>query len=193
MKRLLIAGLVLTGLAVSSRAATYKIDADHSSVTFKIRHLLGKVSGHFDKYEGTFDYDPKNVAGFKASATIDATSINTGTPKRDDHLRSPDFFDVQKYPTIKFQSTKVSDVKDNKAKVTGDLTMHGVTKPVVIDVELLGTAKDPWGNQRSSLSGTTTLKRGDFGLTWNKAVESGGMLVGEDVEIDLEIEGVAQK
>jgi polyisoprenoid-binding protein YceI len=182
--------LLLAGLALPVRAADYKIDPDHSTVGFKIRHLIGKVNGRFDKYTGTFAYDPQNLKAFKASATIDATSINTNVGKRDDHLRSADFFDVQKFPTLSFLSTSVVSSDKNKIKLRGDLTIHGVTKPVILDVEILGTIKDPWGNERASLVGTTTINRTDFGLTWNKVIEAGKLMVGEEVEITLEIEGV---
>ncbi len=186
----LLALCMFLGMAVPTRAATYEVDSDHSTVMFKVRHLLGKVSGRFDKYKGTFDYDSKNLQMFKASATIDALSINTNTPKRDDHLRSPDFFDVKQFPTLSFVSKGVTDHKGGKGKLKGNLTMHGITKPVVFDIEFIGEAKDPYGNERASVSAMTTVKRADWGLTWNEAIETGGVLVGEDVEIILEIEGV---
>lgn len=174
-------------------ATTYKIDADHSTVGFKIRHLIGKVSGRFDRYQGTFVYEKGNPKVWKTEATIEAASINTNTPKRDDHLRSPDFFDVQKFPTLQFISTKVTDVKGDKAKLHGNLTIHGVTRPVVLDFEFLGEGKDPWGNELGSALATVTINRKDYGLTWNEAIETGGVLVGDEVEITLEIEGQKKK
>jgi len=191
MKRIhFLFAFVLIGAAYPVKAEVFSVDPDHSSVMFRVHHLLGKVTGRFDKYAGTFDYDPKNLTLFKASATIDASSINTNVEKRDNHLRSADFFDVQKYLTLTFVSKGVTDIKDNKGKLVGDLTMHGVTKPIVLDIEFLGEAKDPWGGTRASVTAGTTVKRADWGLTWNKVIETGGVLVGEDVEIILEIEGV---
>lgn len=193
MKTLHLIAVAWFTLSAPLQAATYKIDPDHSTVSFKIRHLIGKVSGRFDKYEGTFTYDKADPKSWKTQATIDAASINTNTPKRDDHLRSPDFFDVKTYPTLSFVSTKVTDIQGSKAKLHGKLTLHGVTKPVVLDLEMLGEGKDPWGNERGSFVATTKINRADYGLTWNEAIETGGVLVGEEVEITLEIEGLKQK
>jgi len=192
MKRILIAAALLAAVLPSAQAATYKIDASHSSVLFKVRHLIGKVSGRFDKFEGSFNYDPKDAKSWKTSATIDASSINTNMDKRDAHLRGADFFDVAKLPTLSFVSTKVSGLNGDKAKLAGNLTIHGVTKPVVLDLEILGAGKDPWGNQRASFTATTKIDRKEYGLTWNETLETGGVLVGEEVEITLEIEGIQQ-
>lgn len=192
MKKIL-AFVVLSIAIPSLHAAPYKVDAAHSQVMFKVRHLISTVTGRFDKFEGSFDYDSKNLAGFKSKGTIDATSINTNNSKRDEHLRSPDFFDTAKYPTLEFSSTSVSDLKGTKGKLKGNLTIHGVTKPVVFDVEFLGTGKDPWGNEKAALTATTTINRTDFGLKWNQALETGGVLVGEEVQIILEIEGNLSK
>jgi polyisoprenoid-binding protein YceI len=186
-----MAALVLAGLA-GVQAADYKIDADHSAVSFKIRHLIGKVNGRFDKFEGMITYDAANPKAWKAKAVIDAASINTNTPKRDDHLRSDDFFDVKVYPTLVFASKKVTDVKGSTAKLVGDLTLHGVTKPVTLDMEVLGVGKDPWGNTRASFTASTKINRKDFGLNWNEAIETGGVLVGDEVEITLETEAILQ-
>lgn len=190
MKKLFLLAVVVAGAIWPVTAATYKVDADHSSVIFKVRHLLSKVTGRFNKYEGTFDYDPANLSTFKASATIDASSIDTNTAKRDEHLRSADFFDVAQFPTLSFVSKKVSQIKGTTGKLSGDLTIHGVKKSVVFDLEFMGVAKDPWGNERASVVAVTKINRGDFGLTWNQAIETGGVLVGEEVEIILEIEGL---
>lgn len=193
MRKTLLAALILTGAGFPTQAASYKIDESHSTVMFKVRHLLGKVSGRFDKFEGTFEYDPANLATLKTKAEIQAASINTNVAKRDEHLRSADFFDTAKYPTLSFVSTKVTDIKGSKAKLQGKLTIHGVTKPVTLDIESLGAAKDPWGNERAALSASTMINRTDYGLTWNQALETGGVLVGEEVEITLEIEGMKTK
>ena len=188
-------GVVLAaGLLVSSPAwaATYRIDPDHSSVGFRIRHLLSHVTGTFDKLESSFDYEPGHPEQWKVTAAIQADSINTRVEKRDNHLRSPDFFDVAKFPSITFKSTGVSDATATSVKVQGVLTIHGVEKPVVLDVQLHGEAKDPWGNVRAGATATTTINRKDFGLTWNKTLETGQLFVGEEVEITVEIEGIKQ-
>ena len=193
MKRMSIAFTLLLAALAPLSAATYKIDPDHSTVGFKIRHLLSKVSGRFDRYQGVINYDPADSKAWKTQATIDAASINTNTPKRDEHLRSPDFFDVKTYPSITFVSQKVTGVKNKKAQLVGDLSIHGVTKSVALSLEINGVAMDPWGNERASFTGTTKIKRTDFGLNWNEAVETGGVLVGEDVEITLDVEAIRQK
>jgi polyisoprenoid-binding protein YceI len=192
-KMFVLAGVLLSLSGVSLQAAQYKIDPDHSTIGFKVRHLLGKVNGRFDKYEGSFTYDKTNPSAWKTQATIDAASINTNTAKRDEHLRSADFFEVKTYPTLTFVSTKVTDIKNNHAKLHGKLMIHGVTKPVVLDLEILGEAKDPWGNEQASFVATTKINRQDYGLTWNQAIETGGVLVGDEIEITLEIEGIKQK
>ena len=176
-----------------SWAAVYKVDPDHTTVSFKVRHLFSKVQGLFNKYEGTIDYESGKPDTWKTSGTIDTTSINTNVPERDKHLRSADFFDVEKYPTINFKSTKVKDATETNAKLEGLLTIHGVEKPVVLDVEIRGVGKDPWGNTRAGFTAVTKINRKDFRLNWNEALETGGVLVGDEIEITLEIEGVLQK
>lgn len=179
--------------AVPACAETYVIDADHSAVTFRIKHLISKVPGRFTKFSGEFNYDPKDSKGWSANAEIDASSIDTNNEKRDKHLRSSDFFDVEKCPKITFKSTGVKDVKGDKGKLLGELTMHCVTKPVELDLEIGGVMKDPWGNQKAGAIATGKLNRKDFGIEWNKALDSGGLLLGNDVEITLEIEGAPKK
>ncbi len=171
-------------------AAAYKLDEDHTSVTFKIKHLFSYVSGNFGKFEGTIEYEPGKPETWKTEATIQAASINTNVEGRDKHLKSADFFDAAKYPTITFKSTGVSDVTESSAKLVGDLTIHGVTKPVTLDLEILGVAKDPWGNTVAGFQAAITINRKDYGLTWNKAVETGGVLVGEEVEITIDAAGL---
>lgn len=171
-------------------AATYNIDKDHSSVTFKIKHLFSYVQGTFKEFEGTFDYDPEKPETWKAEAVIQAASIDTNVPARDKHLRSKDFFEVETYPTITFKSTDVSDVTATGAKLNGILTLHGVEKPVTFDVEIHGVVKDPWGNTVAGFTGTTKVNRKDFGLAWNKAMETGQLLVGEEVIITVEVAGI---
>lgn len=180
-----------TGL---SGAAEYTIDPAHSQAVFKVKHMtISTVTGNFDTLSGSFAFDSQNIKASKAAATIAAASINTGVDKRDAHLKSADFFDVEKFPQITFASKEITGVKDTGFKVAGDLTLHGVTRPVVLDVELGGMAKDPWGNERVAFTASTAINRKDFGLTYSQALETGGLLVGEEVQILLEVEGVLKK
>lgn len=179
-------------LGVSAAGATeYKIDPAHSNVTFKIRHLVSKTSGSFEKVTGTINHEKGKPETWVVNAEIDATSINTGNKKRDDHLRSRDFFDVKKYPKITFKSTKVEDADEDSAKLIGDLTMHGVTKPVTLDVQMGGEGVDPMGTKKIGFSAKTKLDRKDFGIVFNKVLDAGGTVLGDDVEINLEIEADA--
>ncbi|MEK7232365.1 MAG: YceI family protein [Elusimicrobiota bacterium] len=186
--------VVLTAMlavaASSLRAEIYVIDAAHSSVGFRIKHLVGKVPGRFTNFTGTIAFTPGKPESWKVDATIDPASINTDNEKRDSHLKTPDFFDVAKYPAISFKSTQVTGIKGETAKLHGDLTMHGVTKPVVLDLMLGGTTKDPWGNTRAGFSATGTLNRKDFAISFNRTLDAGGLLLGEDVAISLDIEAV---
>lgn len=190
MRKALALAAVLLAVAPAVRAETYEIDASHSQVGFRIRHLVGKVPGRFTKFSGTVEYTSDKPKSWKVEATIDPASINTDNEKRDGHLKSADFFDVEKFPTMTFKSTKVTNIKDDTAKLHGDLTMHGVTKPVVLDLEVSGTTKDPWGNIRAGFSATGTINRKDFGIVWNKALDTGGVMLGDDVAITLDIEAV---
>lgn len=173
-------------------AATYTIDADHSSVTFKIRHLFSKTSGQFNQFEGAIEYEPGKPESWKTQAVIQAASIDTNVEKRDNHLRSKEFFDVEKFPTLIFKSTKVTDAAAEGAKLYGDLTIHGATKPVVLDLKVHGVGDDPWGNTRAGFTATTTIDRKEFGITWNQPVV-GGLMLGDEVEITLEVEGLLNK
>jgi len=190
MRKILVLAAVIVLAVPALRAETYDIDASHSQVGFRIKHLVGKVPGRFTKFSGTVDYTPGKPGSWKVDATIDPASINTDNEKRDGHLKAPDIFDVAKYPEMTFKSTKVTDVKGDTAKLHGDLTMHGVTKPVILDLEIGGTTKDPWGNTRAGFSATGTIKRKDFGIVWNKTLDAGGLMLGEDVAISLDIESV---
>lgn len=183
---------LLTLFVLPVSAATYTIDAEHSSVTFKIRHLFSKTSGQFNQFEGTIDYEPGKPETWKAQAVIQTASIDTNVESRDKHLRSKDFFEVEKFPAITFKSAKVTDATAEGAKLHGDLTMHGVTQPVVMDLAIHGVGKDPWGDTRAGFTAAIKIDRKEFGLTWNKAVEAGGLLVGDEVEITLEIEGLSK-
>ncbi len=190
-KRLIWAVL---SLAAAATAATYDLDPAHSGATFKVRHMMiSNVQGKFTGLKGTVEFDPAKPSATTIEATIHAATVDTGEPKRDEHLKSPDFFDVAKYPTLSFKSKSVTKAGDNKYKVAGDLTIHGVTKRVVLDVETTPEMKDPWGNNRFGASATTRVNRTDFGLTWNKALETGGVLVGDDIAITLELEMVKRK
>ena len=170
---------------------TYNIDPTHSSVHFSVRHLMvSNVRGEFSKLSGTIQFDPASPGTASVAASIDTTSINTRDPQRDGHLKSADFLDVEKFPTITFQS-KSATPHEGGATVTGDLTIHGVTHPVTLDVEgSTDEIKDPWGNQRIGLSASTKLSRKEFGLTWNAALEAGGVMIGDEVKITLDIEAV---
>ena len=189
------AALILGAMPAVAGATSYKVDPAHTNVTFLVRHLFTNVEGRFKTFEGTIVFDPAAPEKTVVKGTIDAASIDTNVDKRDQHLRSPDFFDVAKFPKIEFASTGVSDVDKTKntGKIHGNLTMHGVTKPVVLDAEFLGAATDPWGNKKGGFSATTTINRKDFGLNWNKALETGGALVGDDVQIRLNVEGDVQE
>ncbi|MGE5176601.1 MAG: YceI family protein [Hyphomicrobiales bacterium] len=185
-----LAGLVLAAGSVAQAApATWTIDVNHSTVAFSIRHLFSKVHGSFAKFSGAVIYDPANPAASSVRAEIDASSVTTNNETRDKDLRSDDFFDVAKYPTITFESTKVSTGADKKLMVEGNLTMHGITKPVTLDVSFLGSGKGPMGEDRVGFEATTTIDRKDFDIVWNRNLDQGGTLLGDDVEISLSIEG----
>lgn len=195
MKRTLTLLAVLATPVLSlAQTSSWTLDPAHSHASFTIRHLvISNVRGDFQKLAGTVKLDEKDVTKSTVEATIDAASIDTRIADRDNHLRSPDFFDVAKYPTITFKSTKVEAAGPGKLKVTGDLTMHGVTKSVVLDVEgPTAEVKDPWGNARRGFAGSTKIDRRDFGLTWSKLVEA-GPVVGDEVKIELEGELIKAK
>lgn len=172
---------------------TYQIDPSHSTASFTIKHMMiAKVHGGFEKMSGTLVYDKADPSKSSIQVSIETNSINTREAQRDTHLRSPDFFDVEKYPTITFKSTRVEG-SGGELKVVGDLTIHGVTQQVTLDVDgPSDEMKDPWGNTKIGASATTKIKRKDFGLTWNAALEAGGFLVGDDVTIQLDVQFVKQ-
>ena len=194
MKRLmnLFAVLALLTLPGIAFASTWNIDPDHSSTSFKVRHLMiSNVKGVFGKMVGVVKVDDQDLTKSSVSATIDTASIDTGVAKRDNHLRSPDFLDVAKFPTMTFVSTKVAKNGANGLQVTGNLTLHGVTRPVVLDVEgPTSEYKDPKGNIRRGASASAKINRTDFGVVWNRALEAGGVTVGEEVTISIEVEMV---
>jgi polyisoprenoid-binding protein YceI len=179
--------MVLVAPAVTN-AEQWTLDAAHTTVSFRVRHLFTSVEGRFGKFDGKIAFDPADPSTASVSGEVDAASIDTNNEKRDKHLRSDDFFDVEKYPKITFESTKVSDVSADKksGKLHGKLTIHGVEKPVVLDSKFLGAGKDPYGNRKAGFSGTVTIDRKDYGLNWNNTLEAGGVLVGDEVEIRID-------
>jgi len=197
MKRLLatVSTIIALLLPTLASATTWNIDPDHSNIGFKVRHLMvSNVKGSFEKLTGVVDINDKDVTKSKVDVSIDTASINTNVQKRDEHLRSADFFDVATFPTMTFVSKKVAKAGKDKLKVTGDLTLHGITKQVVLDVEgPTAESKDPWGTIRRGAVATTKINRKDFGLVWNKALETGGVAVGEEIAITLEIEMIKGK
>jgi polyisoprenoid-binding protein YceI len=171
----------------------YQIDPSHSSASFSIKHMMiAKVHGGFEKMSGQLVYDPANIAKSSIEVSIDTASVNTREAARDTHLKSADFFDAEKYPAITFKSTRVEG-SAGELSVSGDLTIHGVTKSVVLEVDGPSEeVKDPWGNIKIGASGSLKIKRKDFGLTWNAALEAGGLLVGDDVTITLDVQFVKE-
>lgn len=187
--------LLITALAaVSAFATDYKIDTAHSSAQFAVAHLgISKTKGEFGDVQGTVVYDPANPKAARVEAIIDVNTIDTKDEKRDGHLQSADFFDTEKFPTMRFVSTKVEKAGGNKLKVTGNLTIKNVTKEVVLTVNNPSAeVKDPWGGIRRAASASTSINRKDFGMTWNKTLDAGGLLVGDIVDIALEVELVAE-
>lgn len=184
----LAAALLLSAPFAIAAPTTWIIDTNHSSVEFSIRHLFSKVPGKFTKFSGTIVYDAANAATSSVKAEIDASTITTANEKRDGHLKSEDFFDVAKYPTLSFESTKVAAAGENKLKVDGNLTMHGITKPTVLDVTFLGAGAGPGGRQVSGFEAVTKVNRKDFNIIWNRTWDQGGTMLGEEVEIRLNVE-----
>ena len=171
-------------------AGTWAVDPAHSSVEFSIKHMgIANVRGHFSEFEGTLEVK-EILADGRAHGFVKAASIDTGEPKRDEHLRSPDFFNVDEFPEIAFESTRVAAIDDESTRVHGNLTMHGITKEICLDVRFQGTDTDPWGNQRTGLAVVGTLDRSDFDMKFNQALGSGNVLVGDKVKMALEISAV---
>lgn len=167
----------------------WKIDPAHSHVEFAVRHLMiSTVRGRFAGVQGTVRVDDPNSSAADVDVRIDVATIDTREPQRDAHLRSADFFDVEKYPHLTFKAGRILDRKGREFKLAGELTIHGVTRPVVLDVTEEGRGRDPWGGERLGIAATTKIKRSDYGLTWNQALEAGGVVVGDDVKVLLELE-----
>jgi polyisoprenoid-binding protein YceI len=173
--------------------ATWKLDLAHTGIDFSVRHMMvTTVRGGFKKFDGTLEFDAAQPENTKVDVQIETASIETGTADRDNHLRSADFFDVEKFPYITFKSTKVEPKGGNEAVIVGDLTIRDVTREVRIEAEFLGEGKNPWGMTVAGFTGTTKIDREDFGLTWNVALETGGVLVGKEIKISLDVEAVLQ-
>lgn len=167
----------------------WQIDTAHSHITFTARHMMiSKVRGAFESFEGVINFDEDNPTNSTVEISIDASSCNTRMEQRDNHLRSADFFDAFNYPTITFRSTRVERIDDNRGRLYGDLTIRGVTKEVVLDVEYAGMATSPWGTTSAGFSAAASVNRRDWGLNWNQALEAGGWLVGDQVNIEIELE-----
>ena len=176
-------------LCAAAHAQEWQIDSAHSAAQFSVRHLMvSTVRGHFGKISGTVRYDPANPSAASIQSEVDVSTIDTRVAKRDAHLKSPDFFDVEKYPTMSFTSTKVEPAGSGALKVTGDMTMRGVTKPVVFNVEGLTAPIKDRNGLRMGAAATTKISRQDFGMTWNRAIEAGGVTVGDEVTITIDVE-----
>ena len=174
--------------ATAVTVGTWKLDPSHSEIGFTVRHLVSKVRGKFETFEATF-VTSEDLTATKASVSVDLSSINTGTPDRDAHLRSADFFSVEEHPTMTYVTTGIV-ARDDEFVVTGDLTIKGVTKPVTLDVEVGGFGPDAYGGTRAGFTATTTINRNDFGVDISMPLDGGGVVVGEKVQISLEIEAV---
>lgn len=181
-----------TSTVAAPATRTFQIDPAHTQAEFQVRHLLSRVRGRFTDLTGTIEFDKETPAQSSVSFSIRTASIDTNQPDRDTHLRSDDFFAVEKYPTLTFKSTGIAARGSEKYDVAGDLTMRGITKSIVLPVTYLGVAKDPWGNEKLAFETEITLDRKEFGLTWNAALEAGGFLVGEEVKVSVAVQAQAQ-
>lgn len=182
-----------TKAATSSAGTVWKIDPAHSEIGFSVKHLMiANVRGHFGSVEGEISFDENDVEHSSVNVQIDAASIDTREPRRDEHLRSPDFFDVLRFPRLSFHSNRVQRTGDDRLRVSGELTIRDVSRQVVLDVRQEGRGQDPWGGERAAFTATTSIDRRDFGLTWNQALETGGVLVGNEIRITLEVEAIRQ-
>ena len=185
---------IITIAALPLFADTYTIDKSHSEATFQVRHLVSKVSGKFEDFDGKINIDPNKPGASTVEFTIEASTVNTGVADRDKHLRTADFFDTDKFPEITFKSTSIkSSGKKDVYTVTGNLTMRGVTKQITFPVQFLGFIRDPWGNDKAGFSLATTLNRKDYGVNWNKALDNGGVLVSDEVDVAINIEAQKSK
>ncbi|MCZ7667835.1 MAG: YceI family protein [Chloroflexi bacterium] len=171
----------------------WQIDYAHSEINFTVRHMMiSKVRGSFDEWSGIINFDPENPTNTTVDVTVQLASVNTNEQQRDDHLRSPDFFDVATHPEMRFKSTKVEQNDVDEGLLYGELTIRGITKPVVLDVNYAGQAKSPWGTTSAGFSASATINRKDWDLTWNQALETGGVLVSDKISIGIELELIQQ-
>lgn len=186
--------LAIAALAASTVHAepqTFNLDGAHSVIGFSVRHMaISKVRGNFNDFEGSFTIDPKDSTSWSGQITIQTVSIDTDNEKRDQHLRSGDFFNADSFPTITFESTKIIPKGNNKFDVQGNLTMRGVTKPVTLNGEITGTTMDSWGNERIGVELTGTIDRMDYGVSWDNVLETGGLVVSHEVDLELDVQGV---
>jgi polyisoprenoid-binding protein YceI len=191
MNRKLLAAVALSALAtLPLQAETFTIDAGHSEVGFQVRHIVSQTRGRFNDFAGTVELDPQNLPASSVEFKVKTASIDTNMPDRDKHLRTADFFDAEKYPEITFKSKSIKATGKDTYDVTGTLTLHGVSKEVTLPVTYTGQAKDPWGNTRAGFSTATTINRKDYGIVWNKALDAGGAMLGDDVKISIDLETV---
>ena len=191
--RFVTTALALTVSASLFAADVYTVDKSHSETSFKVRHFVSKTPGRFTDFDGRIVLDQKKPEASSVEFTINAASIDTDNGDRDKHLRSADFFDVEKYPQITFKSSSVKPAGKDKFNVTGTLSMHGVSRQVTLPVAFLGFVKDPWGGHRAGFEIATKLNRKDYGIVWNKTLDEGGVLLGEEVDITINLETVKQK
>ena len=177
----------------ATAADTYVVEKAHSDALFTIKHMMSRITGRFGDFSGTISVDTGNPAASSVEFTINPASVDTSLPDRDKDLRGPNFFDVEKYPTLSFKSSKITPASKDKFTVNGTLTMHGVSKPLSLAVEFLGFGKDPWGNDKAGFAVETVLNRKDYGLNWNKALDQGGFLLGDDVKVVISLEAAKKK
>ncbi len=174
--------------------STWNIDPQHSSITFSVRHMaFAKVRGRFSSWSGSLRWDPEDPASARVSVSVDAASIDTGVADRDAHLRSGDFLDVDSFPQFHFEAKRIEPAGEGQFKLSGDVTIKGTTREVVLDVHHGGRARDPWGYERAAFEATARIDRRDFGLTWNQTLETGGILVGHEVAIEIELQAVKEE
>jgi len=191
--RIAVLAAALAVAAPALAADTYQFDKSHTTVGFQVRHIFTMLGGKFQDFSGTVKVDRASPEASSVEFTIQAATVFTNDAKRDEHLRTPDFFDVANHPTITFKSTSVKTAGENVYEVTGNLTMRGVTRQVTLPVRFLGEGKDPWGNEKMGFELATTLNRKDFGINWNKALDQGGFVVGDEVKVQISVEANKQR
>lgn len=193
IRKLTIMALALLLVPAALSADTYTVDNTHSEVSFRIRHFVSQTPGKFSDYAATFELDPKNLESSKVDFVIQAASIDTDNDDRDKHLRSEDFFWVETHPTLWFRSSKIRNVGGDRFEVTGTMSIRGVEKVITVPVEFLGFIKDPWGGERAGFESTFTINRKEYGIEWNKALDAGGVVLGEEVKVTLNLELIKKK